>query len=115
MTMIRVFVLSACASAGCGRAETTRPFAAPTPGGVPAEPALACIDSNAPLVPADAFARITGKETLGELVQLIGPAHADVGSGLYVLVWHGVDGRIYRASVANLTAPTRPAAGFVTR
>jgi hypothetical protein len=115
MASIRVFVLlSACATAGCGRVETTQPFAA-TPGVPPAEPALVCIDPKAPLVPVESFARITGNETLGELVQLLGPAHSDIGSGLYVLVWRGVDGRVYRASVASLTASAKPAAGFVAR
>jgi hypothetical protein len=117
MAPIRVFVLlSACTIAGCGRAEPTQPFAAaPTMPGEPAEPARVCIDPNAPLVPVESFARITGNETLGELVRLLGPAHADLGSGLYVLVWRGVDGRVYRASVASLTASARPSAGFVTR
>jgi hypothetical protein len=74
-----------------------------------------CIDPEAPPVPAESFARVTGNETLGELVQLLGPAHVDIGSGLYVLVWRGVDGRVYRASVGSLTTSDRPAAGFVPR
>ena len=71
------------------------------------------IDPNAPAVPSEKFAPLTGKETLGELVRQLGPAHEDIGSGAYVLVWRSADGRHYLATVMALEQSARPTgAGF---
>lgn len=95
-------LLLACALAGCGGGEqpaTTAP---------PGEPPLVCVDADAPVASPEAFDGLTGGESLGELVWRLGPAHAEVGSGLYALVWRGADAREYRASVPDLAASTQP-------
>ena len=105
-----IVLLVACAIAGCGAGSSQPQFLPPS------NPSSRYIDADAPLVPARAFDTVSGGETLGELVQLLGPAHGDVGSGVYVLVWRGADGRSYSASVANLKANERPVGGgFKTR
>jgi hypothetical protein len=52
-----------------------------------------------------AFDRAHAGMTVAELVVLLGPATADVGSGLHVLVWEARDGRRLRVSAANLCQP----------
>jgi hypothetical protein len=111
MTIIRWLVsLMACAMAGCGGTVSSCPRCPPFGS------SSRYIDADAPPVPAPTFDAVSGQETLGELVQRLGPAHVDEGSGLYVLVWRGADGRRYYASVAHLKDDERPMGrGFHTR
>ena len=50
---------------------------------------------------AKAFDKINRSMTLKKIIQKLGPASKDVGSGLHVLEWKVADGRVFRISVAN--------------
>jgi hypothetical protein len=40
--------------------------------------------------------------TLGQVIERLGPASRDIGSGLHILEWRVTDGRSYRVSGASL-------------
>jgi hypothetical protein len=84
--------------------------ATPTPHSSP--PLLAGLSgwvnpSSSPL-PASQFAGLSTSFTLGEVIARLGPAQADIGSGVYVLQWRVTDGRLFRVSTAKLQAQERP-------
>jgi len=58
----------------------------------------------APQAPA-AFEAIRSDMTLRQILEHLGPAARDVGSGLYVLEWKSTDGRTFRANGPSLCAP----------
>ena len=47
------------------------------------------------------FEKISRDMTLKKIIQTLGPALRDVGSGLHVLEWNVSDGRVFRVSVAS--------------
>lgn len=51
--------------------------------------------------PASAFAGIDRRMTLRQIVAALGPARADVGSGLHVLQWPVDDGRWFSVSAPD--------------
>lgn len=51
----------------------------------------------APLNP-DRFSAVTADMTLRQIIELLGPAVRDIGSGLHILEWQSTDGRIFRAN-----------------
>jgi hypothetical protein len=55
----------------------------------------AAIDPNAAPLPAEKFAAVSEKMTLGEILALLGPARRDIGSGIYILEWESTDGRAF--------------------
>lgn len=52
-----------------------------------------------------AFDRADARMSVAELVALLGPARADIGSGLHVLVWDARDGRRLQVSAADVCRP----------
>lgn len=73
-----------------------------------------CAERSWPLPPFDprqrvedlaAFDRAHAGMSVSELLDLLGPPQADVGSGLYVLVWEARDGRRLRVSAGDLCRP----------
>ena len=52
-----------------------------------------------------AFDRAHAGMSVAELVALLGPAQADIGSGLHVLVWDARDGRRLRVSAGDVCRP----------
>lgn len=50
---------------------------------------------------AKAFEKINRDMTLAIIIQKLGPAAREVGSGLHVLEWDVTDGRVFRVSVAS--------------
>ncbi len=83
------------------------------PAAMPAESArTACDDRRPPQIDPRhrvddlvAFDRAHAGMSVAELVALLGPARADVGSGLYVLVWDARDGRRLRVSAGDVCRP----------
>ncbi len=58
---------------------------------------------SATTTPKDAklFEKINRSMTLKKIMQKLGPAARDVGSGLHVLEWNVTDGRVFHVSVAS--------------
>lgn len=50
---------------------------------------------------AKAFDKIHRGMMLKQIMQRLGPASRDLGSGLHVLEWQVTDGRVFRVSVAS--------------
>lgn len=46
----------------------------------------------------DRFSAVTADMTLRQIIDLLGPAVRDIGSGLHILEWQSTDGRIFRAN-----------------
>lgn len=88
---------------------------AAAPAAAPSESArTACDERSWPSPPFDprqrvedlaAFDRAHAGMSVAELLDLLGPPQADVGSGLYVLVWEARDGRRLRVSAGDLCRP----------
>jgi hypothetical protein len=47
------------------------------------------------------FEKISRKMTLKKIIQKLGPANRDLGSGVHVLEWDISDGRVFRISVVG--------------
>jgi hypothetical protein len=58
---------------------------------------------SATAIPKEAktFDKIDRSMTLKKIIQRLGPAYRDVGSGLHVLEWKVADGRVFHVSVAS--------------
>ncbi len=58
---------------------------------------------SATATPKDAklFEKINRSMSLKKIIQKLGPAARDVGSGLHVLEWNVSDGRVFHVSVAS--------------
>jgi hypothetical protein len=70
------------------------------------------VSAEAKPLPASAFKGIDRSLAIRQIVQRLGPAKYDVGSGLHVLQWPVSDGRLFSVSVAD--ACSKPmAAGFL--
>lgn len=83
------------------------------PAALPAESARTACDDRMP-PPIDprhrvddlaAFDRAHAGMSVAGLVALLGPAQADIGSGLHVLVWDARDGRRLRVSAGDVCRP----------
>jgi hypothetical protein len=70
------------------------------------------VSADAKPQPASAFKGIDRSLTIRQILDRLGPAKREVGSGLYVLQWPVSDGRVFSVSVAD--ACSKPmAAGFM--
>src|SRR5690349_24318744 len=54
-----------------------------------------------PLAPT-AFDAVRLDATVWEIIQLLGPAHREVGSGLMIFEWKSTDGRSYRVGGTSM-------------
>lgn len=67
-------------------------------------PAAACpwnpsyISHSVEPLPPGAFAEVSTAMSMPEIIERLGPAARDVGSGLYVLQWNVTDGRTFHVS-----------------
>ena len=52
-----------------------------------------------------AFARVHDKMSVHALLEVLGPASRDIGSGLYILVWEARDGSTLRIRASSLCEP----------
>jgi hypothetical protein len=52
-----------------------------------------------------AFARVHDKMSLHVLLEVLGPASRDIGSGLYILIWEARDGSTLRVRASSLCEP----------
>lgn len=65
-----------------------------------------------PITP-DRFSAVTTDMTLRKIIDFLGPAVRDIGSGLHILEWQSTDGRLFRANGPSFCErPTH--LGFVT-
>jgi hypothetical protein len=72
------------------------------------------ISASAKPKAAKSFQAITKNMPLKKIIRKLGPAQRDVGSGLHVLQWEVLDGRVFLVSVAS--ACDKPfAVGFSKR
>ena len=63
------------------------------------------ISTKSELLAPKRFEEIRRNMTLMEILELLGPAFREVGSGLYIFEWQSTDGRIFIVSGGNLCAP----------
>jgi hypothetical protein len=80
-------------------------ISAPAPG---TNSSIRWFNPQATPLPATAFEGIAPSLTMGEVLARLGPAQADIGSGLYVLRWPVSDGRVFLVSVGGLEASAHP-------
>ena len=52
---------------------------------------------------AKLFSSVNRTMPIQKIIEKLGPAARDIGSGLYVLEWDVIDGRVFRVSVASPT------------
>lgn len=96
----------AAALAGGPVTEARRPPDATSPDAACAAATMPSpIDAQHLVEDGAAFDRASPRMSVRELVALLGPASADVGSGLHVLVWKARDGRRLRVSAADFCGP----------
>ena len=55
-------------------------------------------------LPPERFSGITTDWTTAAIIKQLGPASRDAGSGLYVLQWDAMDGRVFSVSTSGLCA-----------
>jgi len=75
---------------------------------------IPCVERSWPMPPFDpgrrvedlaAFDRADARMSAAELLDLLGPPKADIGSGLHVLVWEARDGRRLQVSAGDFCLP----------
>jgi len=74
----------------------------------PGASAAVVVDAAAAPRPRAAFAGVSAKMTLGEIFARLGPASADVGSGLHVYAWDCADGRRFLVGAPDADPASRP-------
>ncbi len=62
------------------------------------------VSSQAKAVSLKSIQSLPAQLTGAEIVRRLGPAHRDVGSGVYVLQWEVANGQVFLVSVASACA-----------
>lgn len=78
------------------------------------DPSRLVSSSSRPL-PPEAFSGVTQAMLVETILEKLGPAARDVGSGLYVLEWDVTDGRVFRVSTSSCGKPYKVGYGEKTR
>jgi hypothetical protein len=63
------------------------------------------IEAGRVLEDSAVFARVHDKMSVHALLEVLGPASRDIGSGLYILVWEARDGSTLRVRASSLCEP----------
>jgi hypothetical protein len=70
--------------------------------------AMQWVNPRAPALAPASFQSVSTSLTMGEVIRLLGPAQADVGSGVFVLRWQVTDGRFFLVRTGALEPGVHP-------
>lgn len=73
-----------------------------------APPASKDVDPAAKPLPPEAFESVDEKMTLGQIIDKLGPAQGERGSGLCILLWPATDGRSFAVGTTDCDRTRRP-------
>lgn len=96
-------VVAALLMAACAGSEVRKPTVDPAcPLAPPA--GLDLVNPAGPRRETPALLAVNASMCTSEIVRQLGPAHRDVGSGIYVLQWDATDGQVLTVGTSNLRA-----------
>jgi hypothetical protein len=66
------------------------------------------VDPTVKPQPPEKFASISTQMNLGQILEILGPAKRDLGSGITILEWDSTDGRKFRLGFSELAPSSKP-------
>ncbi len=98
--LLAVPIIAITTLAGCGSAPSTASNTECEQSRIGTMNTL--IEAGRVLEDSAAFARVHDKMSLHALLEVLGPASRDIGSGLYILIWEARDGSTLRIRASSL-------------
>lgn len=106
MRMNQLMIIPMLAALGCSSPTSTQP----------SQHHHKLVDDSSKPLPPSAFAGITINSTLDQVLNQLGPAKRDGGSGLTFLIWECTDGRFFWVGFSQLDCSSKPlSADFTTK